>query len=87
MITRCLENRIFAITSDRVGVEERVANQPLKFIGQSQVVDPNGEILYRASVDDEEMQIVDIDISIARNKHLNQRNDIFLDRRDDLYKL
>jgi predicted amidohydrolase len=87
MITRCLENRIFAITSDRVGVEERVANQPLKFMGQSQVVDPNGEILYRASIDDEEMQIVEIDINIARNKQLNPRNDIFLDRRDDLYKL
>ncbi len=87
MITRCLENRVFAITADRVGVEERVADQSLKFIGQSQVVDPNGEILYRASVDGEDMQVVEIDISIARDKRINSRNDIFLDRRDDLYKL
>jgi predicted amidohydrolase len=87
MITRCLENRVFAITADRVGLEERVADQPLKFMGQSQVVDPNGEILYRASIDEEEMQIVEIDITIARNKRINPRNDIFLDRREDLYTL
>ena len=87
MITRCLENRVFAITADRVGVEERVADQPLKFMGQSQVVDPNGEILHRASVDGEEMQIVEIDIAIARDKRINSRNDIFLDRRGDLYTL
>jgi len=87
MITRCLENRVFAITADRVGQEERVAGQSLKFIGQSQVVDPNGEILYRASIDGEEMQIVEIDIAIARDKRINPRNDIFLDRRDDLYTL
>jgi predicted amidohydrolase len=87
MITRCLENRVFAITADRVGLEERVADQPLKFMGQSQVVDPNGEILYRASIDEEEMQIVEIDITSARNKRINPRNDIFLDRREDLYTL
>jgi predicted amidohydrolase len=86
MITRCLENRVFAITADRVGNEERVAGQPLKFMGQSQVVDPNGEILYRASIDGEEMQIVEIDIAIARDKRINPRNDLFKDRRDDLYR-
>ena len=51
------------------------------------MVDPNGEILYRASIDEEEMQIVEIDIAIARDKRINPRNDIVLDRRDDLYTL
>jgi predicted amidohydrolase len=86
MITRCLENRVFAITADRVGTEERISGQPLKFIGQSQVVDPDGKILYRASEDKEELKIVDIDISKARDKSLNSRNDIFKDRREDLYR-
>ncbi|GIS84447.1 MAG: hypothetical protein CM1200mP16_07470 [Nitrospina sp.] len=49
MITRCLENRIYAITADRVGKESRVPNEPPHFIGQSQVVDPDGNILIRAS--------------------------------------
>ena len=87
MITRCLENRVFAITADRVGREERVADQSLKFMGQSQVVDPNGEILYRASIDGEEMHMVEIDIDLARDKRINPRNDLFQDRRSDLYSL
>jgi len=48
MITRFLENCVFIVTADRVGVEERISGQPLKFMGQSQVVDPSGEVLYRA---------------------------------------
>ena len=86
MITRCLENRVFIVTADRVGNEERVPGQPLHFIGQSQVVDPDGQVLYRASTDAEELKIVDIDISKARDKCLNQRNDIIKDRREDLYR-
>lgn len=87
MVTRCLENRVFAITADRVGTEHRVPGEPLKFIGQSQVVDPDGRILYRASEVGEEMKVVEIDIDLARNKNINPRNHVFNDRREDLYRL
>ncbi len=86
MITRCLENRVFAVTADRVGTEERIPGSPLRFIGQSQVVDPDGNILIRASETDEEIQIVDIDIEKARNKSINAYNDLFKDRRNDIYR-
>lgn len=85
MITRCLENRIFAITADRVGEEERIPGEKLNFIGQSQVVDPDGNILVRASETEEEVHIVDIDLKKARDKYLNSQNEIFKDRRTDLY--
>ncbi len=85
MITRCLENRIFAVTADRVGMEDRLDEEPLNFIGQSQVVDPNGNVLVRASMTDEEVHVVELDLSLARNKSLNPRNHIFNDRRTDLY--
>ncbi|OGW16339.1 MAG: acyltransferase, partial [Nitrospinae bacterium RIFCSPLOWO2_12_FULL_47_7] len=85
MITRCLENRVFAITSDRVGREER--GHPLAFIGQSQVVNPDGQVLCRASIDKEEVGIIEIDISQARNKKINEENDLFSGRRSDLYRL
>jgi Predicted amidohydrolase len=49
IITRCLENRIFIVTANRVGTEKRTPNNSLNFIGQSQVVDPDGNILCRAS--------------------------------------
>lgn len=88
MITRCLENRVYAITADRVGTENRIADTPaLNFIGQSQVVDPNGEILHRASETGEELVLVDIDLQKARNKSINSRNDLFSDRRQDLYSI
>ena len=85
MITRCLENRIYAITADRIGKEIRVPDESLHFIGQSQVVDPDGNILIRASETDEEVQIIEINLDKARSKLLNSKNDIFKDRRPDLY--
>ncbi len=87
MITRCLENRVFIVTADRVGIEERIEGQPLKFIGQSQVVTPDGDILYRASVDQEEFKVLEIDLHQARDKRINSLNHLFEDRREDLYRI
>ena len=75
------------ITANRVGCEKRISNHPLNFIGQSQVVDPDGMVLCRASEKEEETQVVDIDIQKARNKSINTSNDLFVDRRDDLFML
>jgi len=68
-----------------VGNENRVPDEMLHFIGQSQVVDPDGNILIRASEIEEEIQIVEIDLRKAREKFINSKNDIFKDRRPDLY--
>jgi predicted amidohydrolase len=85
MVTRCLENRVFAITADRIGCEERGGKERLVFIGTSQVVSPSGEVLYRASPDKEEFKILEIDPREARKKAVNRHNDLFKDRRIDLY--
>ncbi len=87
MITRCLENRVYAITADRVGIEQRIPGETLTFIGQSQVVDPDGNVLVRASSDREESAVVEIDLAKARQKSINPANDLFRDRRVDLYRL
>ena len=87
IITRCLENRIFVVTANRVGTEERIPGNALNFIGQSQVVDPDGNILCRASENEEETKIVDIDIEKSRNKSINSGDDLFIDRRPDLYRI
>ncbi len=87
MITRCLENRVYAVTADRVGIERRVPGETLKFIGQSQVVDPDGTVLIRASQDQEEAHVVGINLEKARNKRINAHNDLFADRREDLYRV
>jgi predicted amidohydrolase len=80
MITRCIENRVFAITANRIGVEKR-SEELLTFIGTSQVLGTEGEILYRASSDREESMVVEIDPGNARNKHVTAVNHIFDDRR------
>ena len=87
MITRCLENRVFAVTADRVGTEQRLPGESLKFIGQSQAVDPDGTVLVRASEDREEAQVAALDLDKARNKKINGYNDLFADRREDLYRI
>jgi predicted amidohydrolase len=85
MVTRCLENRVFAVTANRTGSEKRGGKEPLRFIGSSEIVSPSGEILLRASAEKEELGQAEIDIEDAGNKEINSFNDIFEDRREDLY--
>ncbi len=85
MVTRCLENRIFAVTANRTGNEERGGREPLRFIGSSEIVSPSGQILLRASAEKEELGRAEIDTEEAGNKKINPFNDIFEDRREGLY--
>jgi predicted amidohydrolase len=87
MPVRCLENRVYAITANRIGEESRKEGQSLKFIGQSQIVSPEGKILIRASEEDEDLLVAEFDPEMARNKSLNSLNNIFDDRRPDMYFL
>jgi predicted amidohydrolase len=85
MITRCLENRVFSITANRTGIEERGGKKPLTFIGSSEIVSPDGKVLCRASEDKKEFGLAEFDPTDARNKKLNPLNDMFADRREEFY--
>lgn len=85
MRARCIENRIFAVTANRVGEDVRPDGAREVFTGQSQVVDPDGRVLVRASMDLEEESSVDIDPGEARLKRINEENDLFADRRPEFY--
>jgi predicted amidohydrolase len=84
MITRCLENRVFAVTSNRTGTEQR-GGKTFRYTGRSQITGPAANILYRAGADTEETGVVNMDVSMARNKRLNPYNDLFEDRRVPFY--
>ncbi|MBD3189339.1 MAG: acyltransferase [Candidatus Heimdallarchaeota archaeon] len=84
MLARSIENRVFTITANRIGREQR-PNSSLTFTGQSQITSPKMELLVSASPDREEVHCLDIDPSIARDKKVTENNDIFNDRRIDLY--
>jgi beta-ureidopropionase len=75
MKTRALENHIYVVTADRVGVE-----RGLRFIGQSQIITPRGHVIYRGSRTEEECVVKDIDLKLARDKSVTARNDLVKDR-------
>lgn len=85
MVTRCIENRLFSVTCNRVGSESR-GKEKLTYIGRSEVVDPKGKVLYRASDTEEGAHTVEIDPRLAREKRLNRYNDLFQDRREAFYR-
>jgi predicted amidohydrolase len=82
---RCLENKVFAVTANRIGEEKRKEGQILKFIGQSEIVSPEAKILVRALEDEEALMVAEIDPQAARDKSLNPLNNIFEDRRPEMY--
>ncbi len=81
MRVRCIENRVFAVTADRIGREGN-----LKYIGRSEIVDPNGRILCRASSDREEMAVREVNLREAASKKVTPMNDIVLDRKPRSYQ-
>ena len=85
MITRCLENRVFAVTANRIGRETKPDGVSLSFTGRSQMVNPRGELLCRAASDKPATLLVDIDPRQADDKLATDRNDIFQDRRPEFY--
>ncbi len=86
MVTRCIENHVFAITTNRIGTEDR-GGRKLTFTGASQITGSKGEILYRARTDREEVAVVEIDPKLAHNKFVTPNNHIFMDRRPEMYEM
>jgi len=84
MLTRCLENGVFAITANRFGLEER-PHGSLRFTGGSQIVGPRGDLLVRAPAQRRRIEIAAIDPKEARNKLLTPRNHLLNDRRPEFY--
>jgi predicted amidohydrolase len=82
MVTRATENRVFIITANRTGEERGV-----RFTGRSQVVGPKGNILIRVGERVQGIWTVEFDPEEAKDKMVTERNDIFNDRRDDLYDI
>ncbi len=80
LLGAALQNRIFIITANRVGKERGV-----RFTGKSQIVSPNMEILAKSLRKSEEVRVVEIDPKDAENKSVTELNDLWTDRRTDLY--
>jgi len=84
MMTRSLENGVFSVTANRLGSDIRPRGT-LEFTGRSQVVTPKGECIYRAREDREDLYLAEMDMSLARDKLMTDRNHLFEDRRPAYY--
>jgi len=83
---RAVENRIYVATANRVGIEER-AGRRLTFTGESVLVAPDGEYLARLPAGEPAVAVARVHPAKARDKGLGELNDLFADRRPELYRL
>lgn len=86
LFARCIENRVFAITANRIGRETR-GNDDFLFTGGSQIMSCTGEILSSAPTDQPFVGLSEFDPSKADQKMINPFNDLLDDRRPELYNL
>lgn len=84
MLSRCLENAVFAITANRFGADKRPQGE-LRFTGKSQIVAPKGRLLHRAYSQREALFITDINPELAQDKKITALNDQIADRRPEFY--
>lgn len=84
MFTRAIENRVFTITANRIG-KDAIGEKSFEFTGGSVIINPKGEYLSRASVDKEELNIVEINPEDGKDKFINPKNNLFDERRPDFY--
>ncbi len=86
MRARSLENAMYSITANRTGHEVRPRGE-LRFTGQSQILDPKGQVLACSGPEDQEIVLREVNLSMARNKRMTLENDLIADRRPEYYSL
>lgn len=81
---RAIENKVYVAVANRIG-EECLGDETLLFRGESAIYDYAGERLAQASFGNEEIIYAEIDPQSTRKKSFNSVNDIFKDRRPEMY--
>lgn len=84
--TRAAENGVFLLAANHVG-EERGT----RYLGNSLIIGPDGEVLQQAGEDEDALLVADIDLPQADRKARvftpgEYELDLFADRRPDLYR-
>jgi predicted amidohydrolase len=86
MISRCLENAVYAITANRIGADKRPQGD-LVFTGKSQIIAPKGDVVCKAPSKQEILCLREINPELAKDKMMTPLNDIIKDRRQEYYDI
>jgi len=86
MSTRAFENRVICATANRYG-SERNGSEELSFTGESRIVASNGDVVAQAPSMGSVVLTAELDHMATRHKSFNPYNDIFADRRPELYRM
>lgn len=86
MPSRALENKVYFLVANRIGTELN-DGESLLFNGKSGIWDYNGKLLAIASETQEAIITAEISPFETRDKSFNEFNNIFHDRRPEMYKL
>lgn len=73
-------NRMFIAVADRVGDERGVG-----WVGGTVIIDPDGWPVRDLVLGRESTVAADLDLVVARDKRISERNDVHADRRPELY--
>jgi predicted amidohydrolase len=84
MPARAIENKLYVAVANRAGSETKEGER-LDFKGCSAVYDPYGEPVALAGADGNRVLLAEMDPRPCRDKRFNEFNDIFADRRPELY--
>jgi predicted amidohydrolase len=84
MPARAIENKVFVAVANRCGTETN-GGETLLFKGCSAVYDPWGESVALAGAEGDAVLLAEINPCPCRDKSFNEFNDIFADRRPELY--
>lgn len=84
MSTRALENKLIVATANRHGAETH-EGETLTFTGESRIWGMNGATLAEAPPDADAVVLAEADPEATRNKRFNAVNDLFADRRPEMY--
>jgi predicted amidohydrolase len=84
MPVRAFENKVYLAVANRTGAEHN-AGEDVAFNGQSAVYGYNGSVLADAPAEGDAIVIAELHPEQTRDKAFNSINDIFKDRREDMY--
>ena len=84
-LVRSYENRLFVITANRVGNENRGPKDKFHFTGRSQITTPLMDKIAFAGASEVVAKSAKLDLQLARNKNATSMNNIMRDRRPEFY--